>query len=283
MPWTQLDRRMLAAWAACAAVGTPGCEAQESPFDGTYSVAYAGGNVMLAIQTLPSGEVRGWLEGGDARFELEGLMVTDEEGAATIEGTLAGAGLRSDFSLYRQDDGSYAVLITPYDPAGVARADQAAVHVAARIDTEPPASAATGSVAADPTAAAPSASAPAASPQPPSGDRDPRLIGIWSSQVIMNSPAGSIATELRMQFGADGVMRDLGSRTLGGVAGGSFDTGFENGTDHAVWRTEGDMLLISYDGSPWVTFARFEVSDRNLLLTYVQDGSRQLWSRMAGG
>jgi hypothetical protein len=95
----------------------------------------------------------------------------------------------------------------------------------------------------------------------------------------MNSEVGSVATQLRMQFRDDGVMRDLDSRSVGDVVGGIMDTGTSGGNDEAGWRTEGDVIWISYAGSRWVPFARFQVNGAQLLLTYLHDGSRQLWHR----
>jgi hypothetical protein len=271
----RMDGRFLATWATLAVFAGPACGAQVPSFDGTYAIASAGGVVTLWLHTLPSGEVRGWLQGADARFDLEGALVTDDDGDLSVEGTLSGSGLRTDFVLYREEGDAYGLLLVPYDRTGTPRSDQATVHQAARIASE-------GATAAE-AGLPPVQDAPPPGAAPPGVARDSRLVGTWSSQVIMNSAAGSIATELWMQIRPDGVMLDLGSRGMGDVGGGILDTGLQTGGDQALWRTEGALLFVSLNGSAWVPFARFEVSGPRLLLTYLHDGSRQIWSRRTGG
>lgn len=276
--------RIVATWAALAGLATPGCGAQEPGFDGTYSVAYAGGHITLALRTAPSGDVEGWARGVDgSTYEVRGRVEIDEDGDAAVEGSLAGAAGQSDFTLYPEDDGAYGLLLIPYDGAGTPRSELAAVYRAVRAAGVPGEMNQAG-IAPGPVAAA-GAAIPGATPGDAPGaaaagvSRDPRLVGVWAAQVIMNSPAGSIATEVRMQIRGDGVLADLGSRALGSVGGGAFDTGQEGGGEQAVWRTGDGILWIAYGGSAWVPFARFELSGDRLLLTYLQDGSRQLWNR----
>lgn len=272
--------RTLTLWAALTALGAAGCRAQHPSFDGTYAVTVGGGAVTIAIRTLPSGEVRGWMRGSDpATFRLEGRVTTDEDGDATVEGTLTGNGMRSDFTLFPEEDGDYGLLIIPYDAAGTPRSEQAAVYAAARTSSEPPDLDAAGAGLAAAAATQPPAATPAA---PASGTRDPRLVGIWSAQILMNSPAGGGVVEMRMQFGADGVLRDLGSRGFADIADGIIEAGPQGGGDQAAWRTEGDVIWVSYAGSRWVPFARFQFSGNRMLLRYLHDGSQQLWSRAGG-
>ncbi|MDH3205778.1 MAG: hypothetical protein OEO79_04160 [Gemmatimonadota bacterium] len=88
-----------------------------------------------------------------------------------------------------------------------------------------------------------------------------------------------LATQQLLELTSDGLMRELGWRALGGFGSGSIDTGSDGGGDRASWRVEGDLLVVSYQGSPWVPLARFGFSDGRLVLRYVQDGSVQVWSR----
>jgi hypothetical protein len=69
---------------------------------------------------------------------------------------------------------------------------------------------------------------------------------------------------------------------MGGIPGVGGDTGFEPGGDQGLWRTEGNVIVVSYGGSPWVPFARYQVEGTRLGLTYLQDGSVQVWHRQGG-
>lgn len=279
-------QRALAAFTAIAGATATGCGAQEHSFDGTYSVTFAGSALTLMLRTLESGTVAGTIHGGGAVLELNGRVETDDEGDVSVTGTLTGPGGRSDFTLYPEEDGTFGLMLTPYDAAGTPRIDQTSVYAVARTSDEVPvdlaqrsdASASAAAPADHPAGTPPGAVATGAAVQS-GGSRDERLVGIWSMQVIMNSEVGSVATELRMQFSSDGIMRDISSRALGDVGGGIIETGGSGGADEAHWRTEGDMIWISYAGSPWVPFARFQVNGTQLLLMYPHDGSRQLWHR----
>src|SRR5690606_32761464 len=55
--------RAFTLWAAFTALGAASCRAQHPSFDGTYAVTVGGGAVAIAIRTLPSGEVHGWMRG----------------------------------------------------------------------------------------------------------------------------------------------------------------------------------------------------------------------------
>jgi len=101
---------------------------------------------------------------------------------------------------------------------------------------------------------------------------------VWSTQVLMNSPAGSVATQLSMEFRADGTLVDLGSRSLGGAGGVDIDTGLGLGGETANWRTAGNVLQVSQGGSPWVALATFQRNGDRLFLRYY-DGDQRIWTR----
>lgn len=284
---------VLGALATLTPLAAAACRAQQVAYDGTYAVAYAGGTVTLALRTDADGAVRGWFQApGAARFPLEGRLATDEDGQVTVEGSVAGAAGRTGFALFRNEDGSYGLLLTPYDATGTPRADLAAIYSATRTSDSPPdlAAGAVGAATPNPPGAAgppgasnpPAASHPARPPGPAALDpsRDPRLVGTWSTQVVMNSAAGSIATELRMAFRADGALLDLGSRSLGSVGGGSFDLGYGGAHQAVAWRADGAVMTISYAGGPWTPFARYTIAGDRLILVYLHDGTRQTWSRV---
>lgn len=287
-PMTELQRA-LTACAAMAGLAASGCRAQVPTFDGTYAVAFQNSSMTLTLRTLASGDVVGWIQGGGAVLDLNGRTVTDDDGDVSLEGILTGPGGRSDFTLYPDDDGAFGLTLTPYDASGTPRADQASVYAVTRITNATDDLAGMDGSANDPTqgGSAPAGEANASTPGALShdragGKRDPRLVGTWSTQVIMSSDIGSMTTQLRMQFCADGIMRELDSRSLGDIAGGTIDTGSGAGDEQANWRTEDNVIWISYAGSQWIPFARFELSGPQLLLTYLHDHSRQLWSRVAG-
>lgn len=318
--------------ALLACLTTTACAAQPSSFTGTYTIAVAGAPMTLVIETLPTGAARGFLRASDSiRFELTGTFDVDDEGDATVEGTLTGPTGRGDFTLMQDDEGDYQLLLIPYDGAGRPRTDQATIYAVARVseattelgDGTDPTIASGEAVGMDEdvvdeqsleiteelqdealaeeqsfenveelgdeeldsttvelpegTAETPSEAAAA----PSNAQRDPRLVGDWVTQVIMNSPQGSIATELRMRLGADGVMRELGTRTMGSIDGTGVGADPTGGGEHALWRSEGDLIFVSYRGSQWTPFIRYQLSGNSLLLVYLHDGSRQLWNRAA--
>jgi hypothetical protein len=263
----------LTACTTIAGLVVSGCEAQVPAFDGTYTVTLQGHILTLTLRTVASGDVVGRIRGGGAVLELNGRSTTDEDGDVSLEGILTGPGGRSDFALFPDDEGAFGLLLTPYDASGVPRTDLASIYAVSRISDAAGDLADMDGAAKDLVPAAPS---------PAQAVGDERLVGTWATQVIMTSEVGGVATQLRMQLSADGTMRDLGSRSMGDIAGGIFDIRDGTGAEHAIWRTEGDVIWTSYAGSQWIPFARFQLSGTQLLLTYLHDGSRQLWSRVTG-
>jgi hypothetical protein len=227
-------------------------------FSGTYAVATPNGTMTLTLNQDAKGTVGGTavLPGGSVSCTVEGRVFVDEDGESSVEGSLRCPGGGSEFELAPdEEEGGFILLVIPVDGNGTPRSDLAAVYNARPAD------------------------AGGGRGNPPRDDpRDQRLVGVWATQVVMNTPGGSMATQLRMAIRADGTLVDLGSRSAGGIPGVSFDTGLEGGGDVAEWRTRGDVLEVSYAGSAWVALATFVVEGDRLLLTYY-DGDRRLWYR----
>ncbi len=258
-----------------SAVG--GCRAGGQTMNGTYTIALPEGSATLSLSVLPSGHVSGWMRSVDGTlFQASGWEVIDDEGDTTVEGTLTGA-MSADFSFFEEADPEFGLLLTPHDAAGVPQLAAAAFFSAMRASSEA-ASAPEG----NPT---PASGAPIVSPATPPPDAapgsiDPTVVGVWSTQVVMNSEFGSIATQMLMQFGADGVMTDLGSRAIGSVGNGSLDTGLSGGGEQVLWHTQDDLILVSYPGTPAAPLARYSFSEGRLVLRYFEDNSMQIWSRV---
>jgi len=255
-----------AIWTALScADGAADAHALAGQLDGTYRVASAGQTLSLVLQS--EGErVAGRLFGPTVTFDLEGEAALDEEGDLSVEGFMTGGGATSLFSFFPDEDGDFGLLVTPIGPGNVPLAEQAAYYAASRVSRE-----VEGAIAPEPGARA---TVPIAAGHP--------LVGTWASQVAMSTPGGTIATQLMMELRPDGIMLELGSRSMAGFGDGHADTGFESGGEQARWRTEGDVLVVSYQGSPWIPFARFQVDGVRLALTYLHDGSLQLWYRQGG-
>jgi hypothetical protein len=245
---------------------------------GTFSVSTPNGELRLALQPHDGREVSGLLLQPDGRsLEAAGtLEVDDEDGEASVEGTLSDGQPRGEFSLDGPDeDGEFYLMITPYDGSGIPQLAQSVSYVVERIDTE-------ANLDAKPKPLAQSPSMQPDTHQPGPGSATPgldqRLVGVWSTQVIMNTPGGTVSTLLQMEIRADGTIVDLGSRSMGGIPGFDIDTGMAGAGESANWTTQGNVLLMSQNGSPWVPLAQFEVTVDRLLLAYF-DGDRKLWHR----
>ena len=244
---------------APACVGNAGVD-----FSGDYEIPTPQGPMALTLDQAADGTVTGTLALSGGTCQLRGAVVVDEEDEASVEGTMtcdAGGG-EFDFSADDENDG-FVLLVTPIDASGTPRSDLATLYFArpGTINPQP------GSKPVNQT------------PQQPAvGSRDPRLFGFWSTQVVMNTPGGNMATQLLIEIRADGTLVDLGSRAVGGTADANIDTGFSGGGETVLWRTSGDILEVSYTGSQWAQLARFELSGDRLLLAYY-DGDQKLWHR----
>lgn len=234
---------------------------------GTYEVPLPQGVTTLSVTVDDVGRAAGWMRAVDGTiYGVDGRWRPDGGLPGHVEGTVTGA-MSAAFTLTAGEGGSFLFHLTPHDATGIPQPALGAVFLASRVS--------------DSAVDAPDlrTTGTAAGAEPVGGGAlDPRLVGVWSTQVVMNDPSGSIATELWMELTAEGVMRDLGSRAMGTVGIGSFDAS-GGGGEAAQWRTEGDVIQIRSGASPWVPFARFEFSDGRLVLRYLQDGSIQIWSK----
>ena len=243
--------------------------AQAQDFSGTYAVTSPEGTMQLTLRQDAHGVVTGVLVAQGVAFQAEGSLVYDEEDEEhAVEGTLAGPQGGGEFAFYTDDDeeDGYYLFIVPYDANGMLRLDLSAEYAARRGEAAGPQG---GTLAPPPVAQKPPTDAP----------RDPRLVGVWTRQVSMLSPQGSVVTELLREIRADGLLIDHGSRAVGSFPGAGLDTGAGTGGEALRWRTQdGHALLVSYTGTQWAPVARYEVSGESLLLMYL-DGSQHLWSR----
>lgn len=249
---------------ACGADAPEGNAQSTEPRDGTYRVAFQGQALTLTLVTRPDGGVAGRLLGPTVDFSVEATRGTDRDGDPAVEGVMTGGGATGLFWLYLDDDDEYGLIVTPLDAVGTPLPDQAAHYAVER------------------TGAEVLGAAPDARPSTPGGTPGASghpIIGRWATQVVMSSPAGSIATQMFMEFRPDGTMVDLGSRAMGGFGDASLGTGLEGGGDRGAWRVGGELLYVSYQGSAWVPFARYQVDAARLALVYIQDGSTQIWYR----
>ncbi|MDH3271751.1 MAG: hypothetical protein OEN56_10480 [Gemmatimonadota bacterium] len=252
------------------------CGAGGQTMNGTYTIVLPEGTATLSLAVLPSGTVSGWMRSVDGTlFEATGLEVVDDEGDVTVEGTLSGA-MNADFSLYEEDDPEFGLLLTPHDASGNPVLAEAVVFAAVRSSLTSSPMTGNGPLAGGATRPSP----PPEAGSPAAGPADARLVGLWSTQTVMNSEVGSVATQMFMELTSDGVMRDLGSRAIGSIGDGGIDTGLEGGGEQAVWHTQDDLLMVGYPGGPSVPLARFGFSEGRLVLRYLQDGSIQIWSRV---
>ena len=222
-------------------------------YTGRYVIHSNEGVMTLAIAHTSDGAT-GTLEMAGTVCSLIGETFTDEDGEVSIEGemTCGAGGGEFEFS-YDAEDETYYLFVTPYDQSGTPRLDFATLYAAvpagdAEFDDSPPAAATNA------------------------------IVGLWTTQVVMNTPQGGIATQLAMDIRADGTLVDLGSRSVGGIPGVHGDTGMQGGGEVAAWRTAGNILQVSYAGSQWLPLARFELSGDKMLLVYY-DGDQKLWHR----
>jgi len=230
-------------------------------FGGSYLVSTAYGDMTLALDQASSGAVTGTLAMSDGdTCRVSGKTTVDEDSEWSVEGWIACADARSNFEFSRDEGDEFVLVLIPYDGRGTPRPELAAVLYARRRDADESSTERTGLVASS------------------TSSRDPALLGIWATQVVMSTPGGSMTTQMLMEFRNDGTLVDLGSRSVGGIPGVDADTGLEGAGDIAGWRTSGNLLQVRYAGSDWMTLASYAVSGNQLLFVYY-DGDRKIWYR----
>lgn len=107
---------------------------------------------------------------------------------------------------------------------------------------------------------------------------DPRLIGVWRTEVIVSDPVQSFSQDLFLEFRADGVMlQRMGGGVFGGPDGSVTGAGGE--VEQAAWRSVGDQIHLRIQNHPWAQLGTFYVEGPSLLLMYF-DGDRKVWTRM---
>lgn len=236
--------------ALCLTVGP--VAGQTQTWAGTYHMSLPTGVAELTLQEA-GGNVTGALVTADGTtYSLTGAVSNTNQGTAVV-GRASGPAL-TGFA-FQAVAGGFQFSFAPLDPSGVPRIDPNLVFPASRVG--PPVA-----EAAPATAAVVDASL------------DARLLGLWSTQVVMNSEAGSVATELRWRFDRDGRLYDLGSRSVGL----GLDTGSMMPQSVLLWRAEANVLYVSQGNDVWVPLAQYDFTGGRMHLYYPSDGSRQVWS-----
>ncbi|GBD32451.1 hypothetical protein HRbin33_01416 [bacterium HR33] len=126
-----------------------------------------------------------------------------------------------------------------------------------------------------------SAGGPAASPD--EFERDPALVGVWSSQDVMTSGDASLAVENVLLVNADGTFSYGSGRAAAGGANPWGSWGIEGGPGggevRGKWRTANRHIYVLLEQvGQWVLMARYYIEGNKMLL-YFSDGSRELWYR----
>lgn len=233
-------------------LGAPSAAAMD--FTGSYTVHAPSGDMELVLEQMQEREVRGLLDGPNGSCEVTGRAVRDEEEEWSVEGSMVCDLGSGQFVLsYDEEDDAFLLLLVPDGADGAPRSEAAAFFEVVRGTST-------------------------RTPEVPPGTLDPGLVGTWATQVIVNTPAGSLATQIFMEIRSDGLLVDLGSRTVSGADGYHLDTGLESTGEVMNWRTNAGVLELSHRGSPWVPLARYELDEDRLLLRYY-DGDQKLWYR----
>lgn len=251
-----------------ASFALPGPSGAALDFSGDYTIADPEGSMLLHLEQSEDGEIVGQLSGPSGRCELAGfvqLEEDEEESEWLLEGELrCGSSVASiEFS---RDDEEFLLLFIPHDLAGTPDTASAVVYYA-----QPAASG-------QPIAQQQTLSQTQAQTQASTTTRDLRLVGTWSTQVMVNTPQGNMATQILMEIRADGQLIDLGSRFMGSGSGVEMDSGLEGGGEIMAWRTHAGILELSSVASPWVALARYELTAEGLYLRYY-DGDQKIWYR----
>lgn len=107
-------------------------------------------------------------------------------------------------------------------------------------------------------------------------ERDQRLIGSWRHTESYTSGEFSMVSEWYMQINPDGTYRYGDSKTMGGDAGSSFDSG-QGGASTGQWKTSNKIVYIN-EGYGWQPYANYIIDGYSMMFKF-NDGSKQLWER----
>ena len=220
-------------------------------WSGVYQLTLPTGAARLEIREAGGNATGSLVTADGTAYSLTGSLVDSNQGRAIV-GRATGPAL-TGFA-FQAVAGGYQFSFAPLDAAGVPRIDPNLVFSATRL-AETDAGASTGGATES------------------VGSRDSRLLGLWSTQVVMNSEVGSVATELLMRLDPDGRLYDLGSRSIGL---GAEVTGIQGSV--MLWQTEGGVLYVSEGTGVWVPLARYSFDAGRLQLVFPHDGSVQIWS-----
>lgn len=265
--------RTAAALSAALTLTSFGCDAGAQEWSGEYTVATSEAIWTLVLEVDSDGSAYGILnEPGVGAHTLTGAHDGDE-----LTGQVVSTQRPGEFEIYFDEDvGHFFFVLTPLGTDGTAQVEsevewpmvpghgEQALAALASLDTQPPAVNAPEStnVVAPVTA----------------GQRDPRLIGLWRTVIVVSDPVATIMQDLFLEFRNDGVMVQRTGGGAFGSSGGSI-TGTGGEVETAEWRTIGDELQLRLPSTRWVPIATVYIAGQSLLLSYY-DGERRVWTRM---
>ncbi|MEL6670778.1 MAG: hypothetical protein AAFR61_01250 [Bacteroidota bacterium] len=111
------------------------------------------------------------------------------------------------------------------------------------------------------------------------GGGDNRLVGTWRTTSSQTSGSFSMVSETYLQVFGNGTYFYGNSRVVGGGGAGSFDSGSDGSGTRGKWKTQGEQILISEEGSGFYPFARYYIEGYKMMLTY-GNGEREIWNKI---
>lgn len=118
------------------------------------------------------------------------------------------------------------------------------------------------------------------SAKPGREDLDANLIGVWTKEDITSDPSFSYVTVTVAELRPDGSFLQYDGGSAGGTGSASVRTGPSGDIMRAEWRTsDGTLQLRPQDATRWISVARYYIDGNKLLLTYRDDGRREIWYR----
>jgi hypothetical protein len=121
---------------------------------------------------------------------------------------------------------------------------------------------------------------PGTSTAEPSKDLDPVLIGTWVKEDITIDATFSYVSVTVMEFRPDGTYLQYSGGSAGGSGSVSVRSDPGGEVIRADWRARTGVIEARLAGSDsWVPVARYYVEANKLMLTYLEDGRRDIWQR----